>query len=290
LLIKDIPPTIETDTVQAALEQASKLLQAYSGTAVQDAQVLLAGITEKKRSWVVAHPETRLSAAQQENLETALTLLEAGEPLPYVLGEWEFYGLKFMVTPDVLIPRPETELLVETAIDWLKAHPDKRRFGEVGTGSGCICVSLAVNVPDLICIASDISIAACFIAQANVLRHAPCGQTVIVQDHLLSTNRGPFDLLCANLPYIPTDTLETLDVYGREPTLALDGGKDGLDLIRQLLQLCPRLLAPGGMLLLEIGADQENAARHLARRTFPKAAIDIKPDLAGHPRLLVIET
>jgi release factor glutamine methyltransferase len=290
LLIKDVPPTLEIDTIQAALRQARKHLQAHSDTARQDAQVLLATITAKPRAWVIAHPEARLTPTQQEDLQNALTLLEAGEPLPYVLGEWEFYSLKFMVTPDVLIPRPETELLVETAIDWLESHPNKRRLGEVGTGSGCISISLAVNVPDLVCIASDVSLPACFIAQANLLRHIPCGQTVIVQDNLLAINRGPFDLLCANLPYIPTETLETLDVFGREPTLALDGGRDGLALIRQFLHLCPRLLAPGGLVLMEIGADQGEVAQRLAREAFPAANVSLKSDLAGHARLLVIET
>ncbi|MBN2502784.1 MAG: peptide chain release factor N(5)-glutamine methyltransferase [Anaerolineales bacterium] len=290
MLIKDIPPTLETNTIQAALRQASKHLQAYSDTATQDAQVLLAAITGQPRPWVIAHPEASLTPSQQENLETALVQLEAGQPLPYVLGEWEFYGLKFMVTPDVLIPRPETELLVETAIAWLEAHPAQRRMGEVGTGSGCITISLAVNVPDLVAIASDVSIPACFVARTNVLRHIPCSQVAVVQDNLLAVNRGPFDLLCANLPYIPTGTLESLAVFGREPTLALDGGADGLDLIRQLLDLCPHLLAPGGMALFEIGAEQGKAAQQIARQAFPAAQVNVKSDLAGHARLLIIET
>ena len=147
-----------------------------------------------------------------------------------------------------------------------------------------------INSLQVIVIASDVSLPACFVARANVLRHIPCCQVAVVQDNLLAVNRGPFDLLCANLPYIPTGTLESLDVFGREPALALDGGADGLDLIRQLLDLCPHLLAPGGMALFEIGADQGEAAQQLAWQAFPTAQVNVKPDLAGHARLLVIET
>src|SRR5262245_52829956 len=117
-------------------------------TPVLDAQVLLAHVLGKDRSWVLAHPEATLTPKQETALETAIRKRQAGTPLPYILGQWEFFGLDFEVTPDVLIPRPETELLVETALAWLRTHPQHvYRFVDVGTGSGCIPVALAVHVP-----------------------------------------------------------------------------------------------------------------------------------------------
>src|SRR5512136_918604 len=135
----------ENLSVSDALIQATDLLCSESDTARQDASVLLAHILQRPRSWIVAHPEALLSADQATSLEQAFKQLLKGVPLPYVLGHWEFFGLDFFVNPDVLIPRPETELLVATAMEWLTAHPGRRLVADIGTGSGCIAISLAVN-------------------------------------------------------------------------------------------------------------------------------------------------
>jgi release factor glutamine methyltransferase len=262
----------------------------HSETAALDASVLLAAVFEKPRAWVLAHPEAALSRAQEELLTEAVHRLQAGEPFPYVLGSWEFFGLRFKVSPAALIPRPETELLVEQALIWLKSHPTRRRALDIGTGTGCIATSLVVNCPDLVCTAVDISTAALALARENTSGHQTGGRIGFVQANLLD----PFapascDLLCANLPYIPSTDLPALRVALHEPRLALDGGPDGITLIDLLVEQTGRVLAPGGVALLEIEERQGPAALALAKKALPGAKIAILSDLAGKARLLRAE-
>ncbi|MFC1996080.1 peptide chain release factor N(5)-glutamine methyltransferase [Chloroflexota bacterium] len=255
-----------------------------------DSQVLVAHICGQNRAWVLAHPEAILTPRQQETLGAMVSLLEAGKPLPYVLGRWEFYGLDFRINTEVLIPRPETELMVEQAIKWLQAHPKRRTAADIGTGSGCIAVSLAVHITDLHVTGTDIARTALEVASANAEKHNVTARVKFLHADMLPTNLPNCDLICANLPYIPTRTLEGLDVYGREPTLALDGGPDGLSLIRRLLPQAFRVLSSKGLLLLEIEATQGKTGVNLAREYFPEAQVDLLPDLAGRNRLIRIET
>jgi release factor glutamine methyltransferase len=269
-----------------------------SDTASLDAQVLLAHILDKPRAWVLAHPEVELTADQQARLEDAFARLQTGEPLPYLLGHWEFFGLEFQVTPDVLIPRPETELLVEQALDWLRSHPSARTAVDIGTGSGCIAISLAMRIPDLRLMATDLSSTALDGARRNAQKHGVSGRVDFVQADLLDwlkVGRSSFDiqlspvyLITANLPYIPTETLHSLAVYGKEPTLALDGGADGLDLVRRLLSQAPTFLAQNGLLLLEIEYRQGPPVLALAKKAFPIAKVDLIKDLNGHDRIIRI--
>ncbi len=268
------------------------LFSNWSTSPALDAQVLLANITGQNRAWLFAHPEAALTLEQQETLEAAVSRLITGEPLPYVIGHWEFYGLDFATNAHTLIPRPETELMVEQALNWLQAHPDQRQAADIGTGSGCIAISLAVHIPDLEITATDISPAALKVAQSNAQTHAVSKRINFIEADLLSLPalHTPLHVICANLPYIPTKTLKGLDVFGREPTLALDGGPDGLNLIRKLLPQAVRNLSAEGLLLLEIENSQGQSALILAREYFPEAQIDLLPDLAGHDRLIRIET
>lgn len=265
-----------------------------SDTPSLDASVLLAHILRRPRSWILAHPDLTLTARQQERLYESLSRLEDGEPLPYVIGHWEFFGMEFDITPDVLIPRPETELLVEKAIAWLQESPDRRTAADVGTGSGIIALSIAVHVPKAALLATDISDDALEVARRNARKFAVEDRVEFVHCDLLPdlqeqvSKERCLDLLCANLPYIPTGTLHRLPVYGREPTLALDGGPDGLDPIRRLLKLAPDRLAPNGLILLEIESTQGTQVLDLARRVFPEAEIRLHRDLAGKDRLLEI--
>jgi release factor glutamine methyltransferase len=254
-----------------------------------DAQVLLAFVLEKPRAWVLAHPEAILTPDQERRLGESQARLEQGEPLPYVLGRWEFYGLDFSVNPSVLIPRPETELLVEHALAWLRAAPGSRQALDVGTGSGCIAVALAVHLPDLHVVASDISQEALKTTRLNAAHHGVANRVVCVQSHLIPTTDRAFDLICANLPYIPAEKLKELKVAQWEPRLALDGGQDGLKLIRDLLFRNPNSLARGGLLLMEIEASQGSAAWSLAKAAFPRAEVTLLPDLAGHDRLVKVQ-
>ncbi|MGD8456551.1 MAG: peptide chain release factor N(5)-glutamine methyltransferase [Anaerolineales bacterium] len=277
-------------TYREAIAHAHSWLEGLTDTPALDAQVLLSDITGKGKSHLLAHPEESLDEAQLVVLDAALKELENGIPLPYVLGEWEFYGLPFKLTQNVLIPRPETELLVETALSWLKSHPSKRHVAEVGAGSGCISIALAVNCPRVVITATEISPIVLNVAEINACLHEVDDRVTFLQNNLLANLETPFDLILANLPYIPTDTLKGLPVYTKEPTLALDGGPDGLDLIRELLAQAPPLLNPGGLLLLEIEAGQGEHSRQLAQVAFPHAGISVKRDLAGRHRLLSIQT
>jgi release factor glutamine methyltransferase len=280
--------------IQELLEDSITRITPFSDTPQLDAQVLLAHIINKPRTWVMTHPEHDLAKNEQDQFEHVLKKMEAAEPLPYVLGKWEFYGLEFDITNDVLIPRPETELLVEKAIAWLQASPERRTVADIGTGSGVIAVSIAMHMPDARILATDISLAALKVAQHNARKFHVHHRTDFLQCDLLPQHIDPlptdrhFDLICANLPYIPTKTLQLLPIYGREPTLALDGGTDGLDLYRRLFKLAPDWLAPQGMMLLEIESTLGVQALGLAFDTFSNATIHLHQDLAGNDRLLEI--
>lgn len=265
-------------------------MESTSDTPGLDAQVLLAHILGVGRAWVIGHPEAELDDHQEQALENALQRLVAGQPLPYVLGEWEFFGLTLALTPQVLIPRPETELVVERALAWLDENPDRRQVVDVGTGSGCIAITLAVNVPDLQVIAIDCSSEVLQVAHNNARRHAVEKRVQLVQSDLMKMLQGSYDLICANLPYIPTLTLQNLAVYQREPSLALDGGPRGLDLIERLLRQSPSRLARGGLLLLEIEASQGSEVHKLALEAFPGVEVQVLADLAGHDRVVSIKT
>jgi len=254
-----------------------------------EAQLLLAHVLGQGRTSVMAHLDQALTAAQLEQLDRFLNRLLDGEPLPYLLGRQEFYGLSFIVRPGVLIPRPETELLVDTALEWLRAHPARRQVADVGTGSGCIAAALAVHVEDLQVLAVDHSRIALNTASENFHRLGLSGQVRLVQGDLLSCCAAPFDLICANLPYIPSKDLSWLAVARYEPLSALDGGADGLETIRRLLWDARRWTACGGLLLLEIEANQAESASVLAGQLFANASIEVKNDLSGHARLLTIQ-
>jgi release factor glutamine methyltransferase len=278
-----------------SLHGVSRRLAELSETPSLDSQVLHAHVLNEPRAWILAHPEFKLGRDQESRIQIALDRLEGGEPLPYVLGHWEFFGLDFKVTPDVLIPRPETEGLVERALGWLSAHPKRRRAADVGTGSGCIAIALAARLHDLNLLASDVSGEALEVARLNADRNGVAGRIQFVQADLLNCQpstftRQPFDLIVANLPYIPSGRLRTLDVARREPVLALDGGEDGLDLIRRLVGRATAMLAAGGAMLLEIDSSQSEALRAMAAETFPGARVAVYPDLAGFERVIEIQT
>ncbi|MEX2161518.1 MAG: peptide chain release factor N(5)-glutamine methyltransferase [Anaerolineales bacterium] len=279
-----------TGTIAALLAAVRSRLAATSETASLDAQVLLAHALGVDRGWLLAHPEAALDAEQLAAFEAGLARLEKGEPLPYILGEWEFFGLKLKVTPAVLIPRPETELLVETALAWLAAHPTKRQAADVGTGSGCIPIALTANCADLQITAGDISPAALAVARGNVGLYTLQDRVHLIESDLLAKMQGPFDLITANLPYIPEGRLAELTITKWEPRVALGGGKDGLRFIEPFLAQAAAKLASGGLLLAEIDASLEAEVLLFASKRWPQARIEVRTDLAELPRLLVVET
>lgn len=276
-------------SIADALEQSTNLFRANSGTARQDASVLLANLIQRPRAWIMAHPEVTLTVNQKENFEQALKQVLKGVPLPYIIGHWEFYGLDFTVSRDVLIPRPETELLVGTGIEWLKGHPDRRLVADIGTGSGCIAVSLAVKIPDLKVYATDLSAEALRIAERNIQRHRVGDRIVLLKGYLTDILPEPVDMICANLPYIPSQKLGELPVAKFEPFLALNGGEDGMVVIQQLLSVSSKWIKPGGVILIEIESSLGRKVEDLAKGYYQKSKILCKQDLAGKDRLILID-
>ncbi len=279
----------ETTRISDWLAEAHRRLSGRAEQPALEAQVLLAHVLSQPRSWVIAHPESPISIQQSQTLNALLDKRQQGEPLPYLLGHWEFYGLDFLVNPGVLIPRPETELLVEEALYWTQKRKNPIKGIDVGTGSGCIAISLAKCAPALRVLATDISRPALETCRLNAVRHAVQERVALVQADLLEPLRGPFDLICANLPYIPTGKLAELEVTSHEPALALDGGADGLRLVERLLAQAGPRMAAEGLLLLEIESGARQPALEIARAAFPEAVVQVLPDLAGLPRLLRIE-
>ena len=263
-----------------------------------DAQIILAHSLGYPRTWLLGHLDAPLTAPQIAATTQIFDEYQAGTPLPYILGHWDFFGLEFDITKDVLIPRPETELLVEKAIAWLQASPERRTIADVGTGSGAIAVSIAMHIPEAHILATDISLAALQVAKHNAEKFKVLHQIDFVECDLLPESKVKgrnsdlrpltFDLICANPPYIPTKTLHQLPIFGREPTLALDGGADGLDIYRRLFNVAPNWLAPHGRMLLEIESTLGVQALGLAYDAFSDVNIHLHQDLAGHDRLLEI--
>lgn len=266
-------------------------LPRYAGESAElDLQILLAHVLHCPRTWIAAHLDAPLSAAQLDSALQAFSRLKAGEPLPYIIGHWEFYGLDFDLNPHVLIPRPETEQLVESALKWLAANPKKRSVADIGTGSGAIAVSIARHVPDARIHAMDVSAGALQVAIINAQKHGVQDRIQFVEADLLPQKEISFDLLCANLPYIPTETMKSLQVYGREPTLALDGGVDGLDVYRRLWQMLPERLNRGAAVICEIEATCGEKALAEAQDVFPFARVNLQKDLTGLDRFISIQT
>jgi release factor glutamine methyltransferase len=255
----------------------------------QVALILLAHVLQKPKTWVLAHPETHLNPDQKAHLERLVRRLQAGEPLPYLTGKQAFFGLDFAVSPAVLIPRPETELLVEQALSWLDVHPEVKTVLDVGTGSGCIAITLAMRKPWLTITATDLSAEALEIARQNAETLQVKDQITFEQANLLAPGDQSFDLVCANLPYIPSTKLEQVNTLGFEPTMALDGGTDGLSLIRRLLEQLPSRLNRPGLVLLETEATLGAQTLALAKIAFPQADLRLLQDLAGLDRLVRIE-
>jgi release factor glutamine methyltransferase len=251
--------------------------------------MLLMHVVESSRATLLAHLEHSLTPAQMRRYRELVNDRVSGYPLPYLTGEVEFYGLDIEVTPEVLIPRPETEVLVDLA---LKRRP--KTMVDVGTGSGCIAVALATHLPEAAVYGIDISPAALAVARRNAERHGVGERIRFIVGDLLDRRPGPVDLIVSNPPYVSADEWASLppSIRDHEPHLALDGGADGLEVIRRLLSESEGLLEPGGALLIEIGASQGEAAREAAETFFPEngTSIRIHPDLAGRDRVLEVQT
>jgi release factor glutamine methyltransferase len=281
-------------SVVSALHAATQYLtQAGADSPRLTAEALLAHVLGLARAQLLARPEHPVRPEEQARFHSLVARAAQGEPLAYLTGRREFHGLDFMVDARVLVPRPETELLVDRALAYLQSQPETadRHVADVGTGSGCIAVTLAVKCPSARVTALDISEDALAVARLNAERHGVNGRVTFSESDLLASMRylsSAFQVLCANLPYVPSDELDTLPVVRHEPRRALDGGPDGLLWVRRLLVDAPRAMKPGGLVLLEIGAGQGGTAAALAREAFPRARVEVHPDYAGLDRIVSV--
>jgi release factor glutamine methyltransferase len=281
-------------TLSDALRRGKRrLASTRTTTPGLDAEVLLRHVLGVDRTALfVRLPET-ISAQHLAVYEQLLEERAHGIPVAYLTGDREFMGMPFEVGPGVLIPRPETELLVAWAIAWLRERErEPVTVVDVGTGSGAIAISIAaVMGPEWqgSIIATDISPDALLVAQRNRARLDVARRISIVQGSLLSWLRSPVALILANLPYLRPEQLAENPSLAAEPRLALVGGPDGLDLIRQLLADAPRVLAPGGAIGLEIDPSQRDEVVNLAHRAFPASDIQVLQDLAGLERHVTMQ-
>lgn len=288
------------------LAGVERLRASGSETPRLDAELLLARAIGTDRSGVLAYPEARVGDGQRATFEAELERRAAGEPVAYIRGFKEFYGLAFSSDARALIPRPETELIVELAerevMDRLTlalrpvgAQPI--RVADVGTGSGTIAVALAAALRkrkalgDVEIIATDVSPEALQLARENAVGHGVADRLRFVEADLLPPVVSfPFDILLANLPYIPSGDIATLPIAASfEPRIALDGGIDGLAQIRRLVERLPAVVAEGSTTLLEIGADQGDAVEALVAAQLSGWTCSIARDLSGLPRVARIE-
>lgn len=276
-------------TIQESWRRGSALLR-NSPSPSLDARLLLEHVLCKDHAYLVAHGDQKLNSLQQDEYFALVERAAGQEPIPYLIGRVPFFGFDFAVSPHVLIPRPETELMVEKAIEWGRTR-GAVRLVDVGTGSGCIAISLAAHLPNAQVLGVDISAEALRLASENRDRLSP-GRVSFVRADLLEPFGYGFDCILANLPYISEDEWPELadGVKFFEPALALYGGTDGFDVIRRLLPQAAERLNPGGMILLEIGWRQGEKAREYALKTFPSAIVQVCADYAGHDRLIVIQT
>ena len=275
-------------TIAELLNQGDRTLaEAGIPESRRESATLIAISLGRDRSFLYAHPEYEPDTGEIDRIEAFLRRRSEREPLQYIRGTQEFYGLDFEVTPDVLIPRPETEMLVEFGIERLTASGGTH-FLDIGTGTGCIPVSILKHVPGALGVAVDISPAAISVAQRNAERNGVADRLEFVESNVFS-NVPPrrFDLIVSNPPYVPERDLAGLqpEVRDHEPHSALTDGRDGLSIIAEIIERAPEFLRPGGGLLIEIGSGQaKTVAKMVSSDVWGGVAFD--PDLQGIPRVV----
>ena len=283
-------------TVGSALNSATqRLKEAENDTAFLDAQVILAHVLGVERPWLFAHAEIALEQRQDDDFTEMIARRVDHEPVAYLVGHKEFYGLDLVVDKRVLIPRPETEMLVDEVLSEIEARcangAERVRVADVGTGSGAIALAIAVNDAHAAIEAVDVSRKALAVARSNVQRHDSRNQVTLRHGNLLDPVSEPVDILVANLPYISRSEYATLEptVRAYEPRLALESGDEGLDAIAQLLRQANSHLAENATIYLEIGREQALAVFRLAQNVLPRMRdIALHQDYQGHDRMVVI--
>ena len=273
-------------TIKQALGYARGIL---AGNNIEDAplecELLLRHALKISRTRLYLDLDHELSPKQEEAFWRLVERRLNGEPTAYITGHREFYGLDFYVDPRVLIPRPESELLVETALSLAQNHP-LFTIAEIGIGCGAIAISLALSLPETKIYATDISATALEVALVNCQKHGVIDRVHLLQGDMLDPVPEPVDLIIANLPYVKQSELAPMSPARFEPLLALDGGSDGTERIRQLCRQVDSKLPPSGFLLLEIGQGQRRAVIAFLHTLFPNGEIEVMPDLSGIDRVI----
>jgi release factor glutamine methyltransferase len=299
------PQSVGTD-VRTALKEGMALLRAANvPSSTLAAELLLMHTLGRERTWLYTHPEEELDASMAREYFALIARRAAGEPTQYLTGKQEFWGLEFEVTPAVLIPRPETEHVIEVALERLGARGIKinmrtgepsppLRIADAGTGSGCLAVALAHELPHAEIFATDISAAALEVALRNSTRHGVANRIRFLQCDLLrpvSPSPGSFDLIVSNPPYVAQDDAATLarEVREHEPHAALFGGPSGIEIYEQLTQQAGESLRSGGVLVLELGYRSAQAVRAILVAQRHWVNVSVTNDLAGIPRVLAAE-
>ncbi len=284
-------PIRTSPTILATVQEGARQLASVGiETPRLDAEVLMRFVLGQDRTEYFLRRSETLAEMDRAAFNALLRRRIARESIAYITGSREFMGRSFAVGPGVLVPRPETEILVEWALDWLKSHPGTRRILDAGTGSGAIACSIAAadlggDRPHVV--ASDVSAAALGYAAQNRASLGLQNSVSLVRGSLAQWHGGPVDLLLANLPYLRPEQVSGNSDLRAEPVLALVGGPDGLDLVRAFLEDAPRVLAKGGAIGLEIDPSQAEAVLVFGTRILPALQWTVIPDLAGHDRHVV---
>ncbi len=279
-------------SVRQAIQDAVARLTPHSPSPRLDAEVVLAHVLQVSRAYVLAESQRELTLTEEATFQSLIERRAALEPVAYLTGHKEFYGFDFVVDRRVLVPRPETELIVDLALNWVARHGAMAELtiADIGTGSGCIAVTLALKVPQARVFAVDLSADALAVARINVERHGVADRVLLLHGAGCEPLPQRVMLIVANPPYT---ILEEVDANVRrwEPALALDGGDaQGFALPAQLLRQMPRYLTAHGLVIMELGAWQGEVARQTAAAIFGAARITVHQDLAQRDRALMIET
>jgi release factor glutamine methyltransferase len=267
-----------------ALDYARKAIEnSRIPDASLEGEILVRYITGLDRAALFANLDKELDSREFLQYSILLKHRLNGEPSAYITGHKEFYGKDFYVDPRVLIPRPETELLVEKTIEMVRRYRYSS-IADIGTGSGCIAVTLAKELPRTKIIATDLSPYAVEIAAQNIKSHGLTGKIKLLQGNLLEPLPKSVDIIVANLPYVKKADA----ALPYEPKIALNGGEDGLDIIREIIKQAPGKLKKRGALLLEIGLGQSDEVKNLLTKAFPGSIVEVHKDLAGIDRIVVV--
>lgn len=276
-------------TVGEALLQARKRLSPNSSTPQLDAEVLLAHVLGTGRAALLARTSDPLAPEQARAFEELATRRTRGEPVAYITSQKEFYGLDLLITRDVLVPRPETESVVEACLEVLPKE-EVSQLADIGTGSGAILVAVLANRPQTTAFGAEISPEALEVARQNCLRHGVADRATLLLGDLLEPLPNPVNVIAANLPYVSPGEASP-DVATWEPNVAVfGGGDDGTATIRRFLDAAPDYLLPGGTVVMETAYSQGKAVSELARAAFPGASVEVRKDLAGYDRIVVVKT